>query len=194
MTADAFQVLLVSCLPGLRSFLYSRVDDRARADDVLQQAMLRAFVHRGQLRAEEHFAGWMRAIVWRQVQVSYRGRRRFLRWEDAAAGEPRAPQPSPLERLERLEVRGAIARALRRLGARDRAAIQLRDIQGRTIAESAAVLGASQAALKSMHFRARRRLAKVLAENPATCRCGGFSPQASHPVTARPGAAQRAAA
>jgi DNA-directed RNA polymerase specialized sigma24 family protein len=55
MTGDAFEALLVPNLASVRRFVQTRLRTSDHADDVIQQTLLRAFVHRDQLRASSKF-------------------------------------------------------------------------------------------------------------------------------------------
>jgi RNA polymerase sigma factor (sigma-70 family) len=69
---------------------------------------------------------------------------------------------SPLARLERMERREWLRAGMAQLSERDHAVIQLVAIEGRSLREAAAALHLSASAIKTAHFRARKRLANTL--------------------------------
>lgn len=133
----------------------------SEADDVAQEAVLRAWRARhscGDVAARE---AWLARITRREV---YRyASRRSSRREDLgtdATGEGSAAD-EPLERVEqRIDVRGA----LRSLGALDRRLIALRYEHDMTYSSTANLLGMPEGTVKVRIHRAHRRLAAALAE------------------------------
>jgi RNA polymerase sigma-70 factor, ECF subfamily len=69
---------------------------------------------------------------------------------------------SPSQRLLRKEVQHRMRAALERLPVRDREVLELRHLEQLSVAETAAVLGVSQAAVKTRHLRALERLRDLL--------------------------------
>jgi|SRR5579884_3642184 len=69
---------------------------------------------------------------------------------------------SPSQRLLREEARQRVQTALEQLSPHDRQVLQLRHLEQLSVAEAAAVLGISQAAVKTRHVRALQRLRKLL--------------------------------
>jgi RNA polymerase sigma-70 factor (ECF subfamily) len=74
---------------------------------------------------------------------------------EEAPGDPTDLSEAPEPHAERDALRAALERAVRALPLAYRAPLVLRDIEGLTTAESAEILGISEAALKSRLHRAR---------------------------------------
>jgi RNA polymerase sigma-70 factor, ECF subfamily len=74
---------------------------------------------------------------------------------EAQAIEPRDPRPGPERTVERTDLRAALEAAVRDLDPEYRAPLVLRDIEGLSTAEAAAIMGLGEAALKSRLRRAR---------------------------------------
>ena len=72
----------------------------------------------------------------------------------------------PLVRLERMERRAWVHACMAELSERDQAAIRLRDIEDKSVREAAAAFKCSESAAKTAHFRARQRLAQIMASTP----------------------------
>ncbi|MGC1651066.1 MAG: sigma-70 family RNA polymerase sigma factor [Candidatus Sulfotelmatobacter sp.] len=146
--------------------------NEADAEDVAQEAMLKAFKHIGQFRGESRFSTWL-------IQITVNEARMRRRKEHADIMEPigdREDQEGnytprdfadwreiPLETLERKEVRQKLAEALASLGEKYREVFVLRDMQHLSIEETAKALGISTASVKTRLLRARLMLRDLLA-------------------------------
>jgi RNA polymerase sigma-70 factor (ECF subfamily) len=146
--------------------------NEADAEDVAQEAMLKAFKHIGQFRAESRFSTWL-------IQITINEARMRRRKEHAEIMEPIADREDqegnytprdfadwreiPLETLERKEVRQKLAEALASLGEKYREVFVLRDMQHLSIEETAKALGISTASVKTRLLRARLMLRDLLA-------------------------------
>jgi RNA polymerase sigma-70 factor, ECF subfamily len=146
--------------------------NEADAEDAAQEAMLKAFKHIHQFRAESRFSTWliqitvnearmrrrkahadiMEPIVDRQDEEGNYTPRDFADWREI-----------PLETLERKEVRQKLAEALLSLGEKYREVFVLRDMQHLSIEETAKALGISPASVKTRLLRARLMLRDLLA-------------------------------
>ena len=162
MTADTFQALLVPNLPSVRRFVQRRLPAPDRLDDVIQQTLMRAFIHRDQLRVSSKFKSWLFSIAINEVRVSFRGQRAPTSLSELSNIAFRDPGPSPLARIEHVERAEWLQAGIAKLSKQDRDVIRLRDFDGLSIAETAAAVNSSVAAIKSTHFRARKRLASAL--------------------------------
>jgi RNA polymerase sigma-70 factor (ECF subfamily) len=78
-----------------------------------------------------------------------------------------APDSSPSQRLLREEVRARVQKALTRLAKRDRQVLVLRHLEQLSVAETAAVMGSTEAAVKNRHLRAVQRLRGLLGDDLA---------------------------
>ncbi len=146
--------------------------NEADAEDVAQEAMLKAFKHIGQFRGESRFSTWL-------IQITVNEARMRRRKEHAEIMEPIADREDqegnytprdfadwheiPLETLERKEVRQKLAEALASLGEKYREVFVLRDMQHLSIEETAKALGISTASVKTRLLRARLMLRDLLA-------------------------------
>lgn len=147
-------------------FARSLCRDPAVAEDVLQETFLAA------LRGGARFQGEGSARPWLFTIARNRAHRHFRR----RAGEPADHQPldalgvaagwgdDPEAALDRARTRADLAAALERLADGDREVLLLRDLEGLTGEEAAAVLGLPLATLKTRLHRARLRLAAALRE------------------------------
>ena len=145
--------------------------NEADAEDVAQEAVLKAFKHIRQFRAESRFSTWL-------IQITVNEARMRIRKQHAHMTEPIVDQDEegnytprdfadwreiPLETLERKEVRQKLAEALAALGEKYREVFVLRDMQHLSIEETAKALGISTASVKTRLLRARLMLRDLLA-------------------------------
>jgi RNA polymerase sigma-70 factor (ECF subfamily) len=134
----------------------------SHAEDVMQEILLRALNRRHQLRAAEKFGSWIWSIASNEIHQFFRRDRGMVSLDEFPNLDARDTAASPLTRFEETERRNWVHACIATLPQRDQAVIRLRDIYGHSVRETAGTLGITQAATKSVHFRARKRLAYVL--------------------------------
>src|SRR5215470_16723441 len=144
----------------------------ADAEDVTQEAMLKAFRHIRQFRAEARFSTWLIQIAVNEARMRRRKERPDLmepiadKRDDEGNYTPRDIadwREIPSESLERKEIREKLAEALSSLGEIYREVFVLRDMQHLSIEETAQALGISTASVKTRLLRARLMLRDLLA-------------------------------
>jgi RNA polymerase sigma-70 factor (ECF subfamily) len=162
MTGDTFEALLEPNLPSVRRFVETRLRTPDHTDDVIQQTLLHAFVHRDQLRADSKFKSWLCSIAMNEVRTFFRTGRPTISLDEFPQIDSRDAGPSPLARVEQMERMDRLQAGMDRLSDRDRETIRLRDFDGLSLTEAAEAFELSESAAKSSHFRARRRLACAL--------------------------------
>lgn len=138
-------------------FVEARVHDRATAEDIVQDVLLRAYGRAETLRDAGSVQAWLYRITRNAVVDHYRARRPAEPLPDDLEAEDEAPGPGARE---------ALARCLRpmisQLPDAYREAVLLAEIQGLTQQETAARLGISLSGAKSRVQRARGRLHEML--------------------------------
>jgi RNA polymerase sigma-70 factor (ECF subfamily) len=159
MTGDTFEALLAPNLQSVRRFVQTRLRASDHADDVIQQTLLHAFVHRDQLRTSAKFKSWLCSIAMNEVRLLFRKDPGTVSLDEFPRMDSRDPSPSPLAQVEHSQKLEWLRAGMDRLSARDREAIRLRDFVGLSLAETAQAFQSSEPATKSIHFRARKRLA-----------------------------------
>jgi len=142
------------------------------AEDVAQEAMLKAFVNIRQFRAEARFSTWLIQITVNEALMRRRRERTVVmegiddRRDEDADYVPREFadwREIPSEALERKEVRQRLSKALAALDPKYREVFVLRDMEHLNIQETAAALGISVASVKTRLLRARLMLRDLLA-------------------------------
>jgi RNA polymerase sigma-70 factor (ECF subfamily) len=163
---EAFTVFVDRHEGAMYRFLSARTGSSADSEDALQETFLAAFRGSGSYRGEGSARSWLFGIARNLSKRLYRKR----------VGEP--DEMVPLEELglqagwgcppwtdsflESLERRDTLEKALQRLSPEEREILILRELEGFSGDETAAVLELSLSAMKSRLHRARLRLAAVL--------------------------------
>lgn len=151
---------------------FRRLGDRQEAEDLAQDVFLRVYRARKRYQPRAKFATWLFHVTHNVARNALRSRRRHpcqrlgsLAESDAACGQAatlhdRSEPPS--RSLERAELAGAVREAVRGLGSRQRAALELHQFNDLTYAEVAAELDLTPKATKSLLYRARLQLRAFL--------------------------------
>lgn len=155
---DAFEELVRSCQAPIYRFALRMVRDRATAEDVTQEAFLRAYRMLPRFRGESKFTTWLYRIA-RNAAVDAMRRGAHQR-RLAERVEPRQDADDPALRL-------TIAAAVDALPSRLREAFLLIEVVGLTYREAGAVLGVPSGTLKSRMHAARKALIGMLDEGEA---------------------------
>ncbi len=127
----------------------------ADAEDVVQEAWLRATERLGQFRWEAAFGSWLSAIALNLARehLRRRSRRNEVEWPEA--------EPPAVEPMDRLEARD-LERAIAGLPQGYRAVLVLHDVEGYRHEEIAELMGVSVGTSKSQLFHARRAVRQAL--------------------------------
>ncbi len=171
--ADAFGALVVRYQSRIVNLAQALTADAGEADDLAQEAFIRAYRAIGKFRGESSFRTWLYRVAVNVINSHLRSRARRRKWWgrslDAAlsgdgdgdrAQEVAAGDAAIDDDLARREV---IDRALAALPADIRVAVTLRDIHGFDYAEIATMLGVPIGTVESRIFRGRQRLRPLLA-------------------------------
>lgn len=140
------------------------------ADDVVQEAFMRAYTRLAQFDEERSFRPWLLAIVANEARNRRRaaGRRAAvtLRVVEQPDGRGDDPATDPERAHEAAELRRRLAAAVASLPDRDREVVALRYFAELSEVESAEALGCPVGTVKSRLSRALVRLREALAEVP----------------------------
>lgn len=173
--SELFYDLVRPCERAVYGAVYAVVQNEADAEEVAQEAVLKAFSNLHQFRGESRFSTWLVRIAINEART--RARRNRLRAAESLdeapnddAGGDYTPiclvdwREIPSDALQRSEVRELLARALASLSQIYREVVMLRDVQQLSISETATILGISQGSVKTRLLRARLQLRDVLAK------------------------------
>lgn len=146
--------------------------NEADAEDAAQEAILKAFTHIRQFRAEARFSTWLIQIAVNEALMRRRRAHPEIiepigeREEEDGQYTPRDFadwREIPSEVLERKEVRQKLADAVAELAQKYRDVFVLRDVHHLSIEQTAEALGISRASVKTRLLRARLMLRDLLA-------------------------------
>lgn len=158
----AARALTLRLTPRVLGYAARLLADRAEAEDVTQEAMLRLWK-----LAPEWRSGEAKVSTWlyRVVSNLCTDRLRRVRGVDIdAVPEPEDNQPAADERLQQATRMAALDKALATLPDRQREAVVLRHIEGLSNPEIAEILDISIEAVESLTARGKRALAAALSD------------------------------
>jgi len=160
----AFAALVDRYWDRLHRWLYQLTHDRHAAEDLAQDAFLKAFAHLKSFRPvgagspRPYFAAWLFRIAHNAYANHCRGKAR----REPLPEELAAPGGGPEEEAASREELRELARAVQRLPAEFRSALLLRVEQDLPFADIGAVLGVTEETARWRVFKARRLLLKLL--------------------------------
>jgi RNA polymerase sigma-70 factor, ECF subfamily len=170
---DLFHELIRPCERMVYLTVLAMLKDEAEAEDVTQEAMLKAFRALSSFHADSKFSTWLVAIALNEGRRRMRnaGRMSTETLDEQPSGETGDFTPAvltdwreiPLEALERKEIRQALVEAVGQLPMIYRQVFTLRDIEEMDVRETAQALEISANVVKVRLHRARMLLQKNLA-------------------------------
>jgi len=162
----AFDTLFARYTPRLLAFLGRMLPDRARAEELAQDAFVRIYQARERYAPTARFSTYLfgiaQRLAWNELARARHRRERSATSHADEVGSAVAVQAASDEVLESARVQSAVECALRELPDRQRAALVLRIEQGLSYDEIAQALDVSTASVKALIHRGRSALAKRL--------------------------------
>lgn len=170
---EAFYELVRPCERSVYMAALGIVGNEADAEEVAQEAMLKAFKNLAYFRRESKFSTWLIQITINEARMKLRkGRARLYdSIDEGQRTEDGDYMPRdfadwreiPSEALETKQLREAIREALIALPEKYRSVFVLRDVQQLSIEETARALGLTEANVKTRLLRARLKMREALA-------------------------------
>ena len=149
---------MLAAVPSLRAFAISLSGNIDRADDLVQETLLRAIANIDSFQPGTNMSAWMFTILRNLFRSEYRKRRREVEDTDGSYAESLKSHPEQGSRLEFQEFRTALAK----LPPDQREALILVGASGFSYEEAANICGCAVGTIKSRVNRARTRLADLL--------------------------------
>ena len=134
--------------------------NREDAEDVAQEAFLRAYGNFHRLRDRERLRAWLARIAWRLALDRLRSAVRRARREQVARATPNSPNVEDLAASS--EFQRHLERAIDELPEKLRLVLVLAAVEGHNMREVSRLLGLSEGTVKSRLHLARKRLAERL--------------------------------
>ena len=156
---DAYEVLVAQyTAPAHRAAVL--LGAGADADDVVQEALVKAYRQLSRFRGESGFRPWLLAIVANETRNLHRSRRRRdgLVLRAAAREDPAPVSPDPADSAVAIERRQLLIDQMRQLDPRDREVLVCRYLLDLSEAETAVTLGLPKGTVKSRTARALTKL------------------------------------
>ena len=149
---------MLAAVPRLRAFAVSLSGNVDRADDLVQETLVRALTSIDSFRPGTNLAAWLFTILRNHFRSEYRKRRREVEDVDGRHTESLRSQPEQMGHVELAEFREALAK----LPPDQREALVLVGASGFSYEEAAEICGCAVGTIKSRVNRARSKLAALL--------------------------------
>jgi RNA polymerase sigma-70 factor (ECF subfamily) len=150
--------VMLAAVPSLRAFAISLCGNVDRADDLVQEALLRAWANLDSFEPGTNMSAWLFTILRNLFRSEYRKRRREVEDADGSYAEALTSLPDQASHLEMDEFR----KALELLPTDQRESLILVGASGFSYEEAAQICGCAVGTIKSRVNRARSRLAAIL--------------------------------
>ena len=156
---ESVRKAILAAVPSLRAFAISLCGNVDRADDLVQETLLRALANIDSFQPGTNMSAWLFTILRNHFRSEYRKRRREVEDSDGHYAETLKSQPEQYGQVEYREFREALAQ----LPQDQREALVLVGASGFSYEEAANICGCAVGTIKSRVNRARTRLAELMA-------------------------------
>jgi len=154
---------LVRAIPSLRAFAVSLCGNSERADDLVQETLMKAFANLSSFVEGSNLSAWLFTILRNAFYSEYRKRRREVEDADGQMASRLASLPAQNGHMDLQDFRAALLT----LPPSQREALILVGGSGLSYEEVATICGCAVGTVKSRVNRGRRRLAELLSvESP----------------------------
>ena len=154
MDSAEFDRFYAAAAPRLVGQLTAMLGSFAEAQDCVQEAFVKAWLHRRELSADGSPEAWVRRTAWRIGVSRWRSATATIRAYRRRGGDPDIPAPS--------EDHAALVQALREINADQRRAIVLYHLCDLSVSEVAVETGVPAGTVKARLARGRAALAAIL--------------------------------
>jgi len=172
---DALVVIDEICAQRLPSFYriaYRFLGNRADAEDAVQDALLSAYKHLHEFRGQSQLSTWLTSIVCNCARMQLRRRPRYAQVsiEQSTNEDHEHPLserlvdggPTPEDECQQAELKVQLRELAGRLSPPLRKTFQLRDLEGKSVLETASILNLSEGTVKAQLSRARAEITKSM--------------------------------
>jgi RNA polymerase sigma-70 factor, ECF subfamily len=169
---DAFEELVRPYERLVYLMAVSILKNPADAEEVAQEAVLKAFSNLSSFREESKFSTWLVQITYNEARMRVRKDRRHI-YESIDGDKQDVTgdywprdfadwRPIPSEMLERNQIREALQNAINSLSPAYREVVILRDVENLSIRDTSIILGITEGNVKTRLYRARLLLRDAL--------------------------------
>jgi len=156
--SDPFFDQMLPCLKSLRAFAISLSGNTDRAEDLVQETLLRAMAARESFEVGSNMSAWLFTILRNHFRSAYRKKRREVEDPDGHYAAELESRPEQWGRLQLTELQEALAT----LPKDQREVLSVVAIAGYSYQQATEILGCAEGTIKSRLFRAREILNKKL--------------------------------
>jgi RNA polymerase sigma-70 factor (ECF subfamily) len=168
--ARAFEDLVLRHQRRIFAMAQRITSNREDAQDVVQETFHKVFLHLDDFQEKSRFSTWLTRIAMNEAFMLLRRKRAVFEVLPDSTDDGVKPTaevfvdqgPNPEESCLRSERTQLLTRAINRLGPRIRTAILLRDIEEKSVEETAQILGTTSTAVKARGFQGRRKLRGIV--------------------------------
>jgi RNA polymerase sigma-70 factor (ECF subfamily) len=155
---DSLRNDILAAVPSLRAFAISLSGNADRADDLVQETLLRALANIDSFQPGTNMSAWLFTILRNHFRSEYRKRRREVEDGEGHYADTLKSQPDQIGQVEFREFREALAQ----LPSDQREALVLVGASGFSYEEAAHICDCAVGTIKSRVNRARTRLAELM--------------------------------
>jgi RNA polymerase sigma-70 factor (ECF subfamily) len=163
-----FEILMRRYNQRLYRAALAILGNEAEAEDVLQDAYVRAYQHLRQFAGRAQFSTWLTRIAVHEALARVRRQKRAVSLDEPTpGGDPlmstfAATEPSPEQQVSQAELGRVLETAILAIPEKYRAVLMLRDVENMSTAEVAGTLGLTEENVKVRLHRARALVRKEL--------------------------------
>jgi RNA polymerase sigma-70 factor (ECF subfamily) len=157
-----FKTGLLDAIPNLRAFAKSLCGDETKADDLVQEALMKAWAKRDTFTAGTNQRAWLFTILRNAYFSEFRKRRRESEDPDNVMADNLAVVPAQQDTIDLADM----VAALKLLPEDQREALLLISAEGFSYEEAAVICKCAVGTVKSRVNRARKRLAELMKIDP----------------------------
>lgn len=155
---------ILAAIPSLRAFAVSLCGNLDRADDLVQEALMRAIANIDRFQPGTNLSAWLFTILRNHFRSEFRKRRREVEDVDGKYTDSLKAEPRQIGNIEFTELREALAK----LPPDQREALVLVGASGFSYEEAANICDCAVGTIKSRVNRARTRLGELMAIDETT--------------------------
>lgn len=158
LSDSEFRDELVNAMPALRAFARGLCGNREMADDLAQDAMMRAWAARQHFEKGTNFRAWIYIILRNQFYTLMRKNSRLVQWDPEIRNDALVALPDQHDAIHLKDVE----RALTKLPPEQREVLILVGASGVSYEEAANIIGCAVGTIKSRLARGRTALAALV--------------------------------
>lgn len=158
MAEPQFKMLLVQSIPSLRSFAMSLAGSRERADDLVQETLVKAWANQDKFAEGSNLKAWLFTILRNEFYTYFRRRKNEVEDADGSHTASLTSLPNQDTGL----IVSDVEQALQQLSPDQREALMLLTASDMSYEEAAEICGVAVGTIKSRVNRARAKLATLL--------------------------------